>query len=63
MHRFREIAKLTKRNDLMAVGNYREAKDVNSSYERAKLVFKEKLQERGYGCWVKKPVEQDLFKK
>ena len=63
LHRFREIARLAGRSDLLRIETYRDVKYANEKYERAKIVFRERLIERGYGCWVTKPVEQELFKK
>jgi len=62
LHRFRELAKVADRTDLLRAPNYRDAKKLNEVYEAAKNVFRTQLRDRGYGYWVTKPVEQELFK-
>lgn len=40
---------------------YRETKDMATEYSAAKGVFESVMDENGYGHWVRKPLEVDLF--
>ena len=40
---------------------YNEAKDAAKDYTAAKMLVMDQFQKLGYGCWVKKPVEQNMF--
>lgn len=40
---------------------YRETKDMATEYSAAKGVFESVMDENGYGNWVRKPLEVDMF--
>lgn len=40
---------------------YRETKDMATEYSAAKGVFESVMDENGYGHWVRKPLEVDMF--
>ena len=40
---------------------YHEAKELCAEYKKAKEELVKHFNENGYGQWVKKPVEQDMF--
>ncbi|XP_023930977.1 adenosine deaminase domain-containing protein 1, partial [Lingula anatina] len=62
-HRYKEIAKMAKKHHLLKVNTYRDAKLSAQSYQQAKQVFYHYLQAGGWGSWVVKPPEQELFTK
>ena len=63
LHRFREIARMSKRFQLLEARNYHDVKIQNLPYQEAKKVFVESLENAGYGRWIEKPAEQELFAK
>ena len=40
---------------------YSEAKDAAKDYTAAKMLVMDQFKKLGYGCWVKKPIEQNMF--
>ena len=40
---------------------YCEAKDAASEYSKVKMMIMEQFLKLGFGCWVKKPIEQSMF--
>lgn len=57
---YRRICLKLKRQDLVRQ-TYFESKQNAIDYQRSKLALYTRLQELGYGTWVKKPVELEYF--
>ena len=53
--------KKLKKSDEFEGKMYNEAKDAAKDYTAAKMLVMDQFQKLGYGCWVKKPVEQNMF--
>lgn len=63
LHRFRELAKLTKQHQLYNLASYASAKKSSQKYQTAKHAFRRHCAQIGIGEWVKVPPEIDLFQK
>ncbi|XP_074848046.1 adenosine deaminase domain-containing protein 1 isoform X2 [Carettochelys insculpta] len=61
LSRFRLLAKEAKRNDLLEVSTYHEAKVKSVSYQEAKRLLKNYLEQHGYGSWILKSPRIEQF--
>ena len=60
---FLQLAELTKRDELVSTKSYKAAKEISRDFQAAKKIVYEVCEKKGYGVWMKKPVEQELFDK
>lgn len=60
---FLRLAQLAKRDDLVSAKNYKAAKEAATNFQEAKKALYQLCEKKGYGMWMKKPVEQELFDK
>ena len=58
---FRQVCELYGRQDLLDVKSYHEAKEKAEQFSIAKKHMKECFKKGGYGVWVEKPIEEELF--
>ena len=58
---FRKVCLLSKREDLMDHTVYKNAKESSEEYNVSKKKLFAELQDKGFGQWMKKPSEVDLF--
>ena len=58
---FRKVCMLSKREDLMDHTVYKNAKESSEEYNVSKKKLFAELQDKGFGQWMKKPSEVDLF--
>ncbi|ELT91961.1 hypothetical protein CAPTEDRAFT_183692 [Capitella teleta] len=58
---FKETCKHFKREDLLNASSYHDAKLKASEFQAAKKSMLKKLAASGYGSWVKKPTEEEMF--
>ena len=57
---FVKLARLCNRSELIS-GNYKETKELARDFQEAKQVLYQYCKKRGYGCWMRKPSEEELF--
>lgn len=60
---FMQLAQLTKQDKLVLARSYKVAKESASDFQEAKKVLYKLCEKKGYGMWMKKPVEQEQFDK
>ena len=59
---FLNLSKVTNRMDLQeAAMTYKDAKEKAHSFQRAKQALYQLCERKGYGMWMKKPIEQEQF--
>ncbi|XP_071795376.1 uncharacterized protein [Asterias amurensis] len=58
---FQRVAQLYGRDDLLQAKTYHDAKGMAADFETAKKYMKESFKKGGYGVWIEKPVEEELF--
>lgn len=58
---FKSLCRQLNRNDFLCAKTYYDAKQMATGYQAAKAAFFQRLAEKGYGDWVKKPLEVDYF--
>ncbi|NXK78990.1 ADAD1 protein, partial [Amazona guildingii] len=58
---FRLVAKEAKRNDLLQVATYHEAKTKSESYQEAKNLLQSYLEQHNYGSWIVKSPHIEQF--
>ncbi|XP_022099466.1 double-stranded RNA-specific editase 1-like isoform X2 [Acanthaster planci] len=58
---FQRVAGLYGRDDLLQARTYHEAKGLAVDFAAAKAYMKEAFKKGGYGVWIEKPVEEELF--
>ena len=58
---FLQLAQLAKRDELVSVKSYKAAKENARNFQEAKKVLYQLCEKKGYGMWMKKPVEQEQF--
>ena len=58
---FLQLAQLAKRDDLVSAKSYKAAKETATDFQEAKKALYQLCEKKGYGMWMKKPVEQELF--
>ena len=63
LHRFRDLAKMSKRARLTKIELYKDAKLEAKDYTTAKKAFVNNLQNNGFGGWVVNPPEIGAFVK
>lgn len=63
LHRFYEMARLTKQMNLLHTKNYLMAKMMAKDYQKAKKAFRDHCYQIKIGHWVRKPPEVDGFVK
>lgn len=63
LHRFYEMARLTKQMQLLHTKNYLMAKMMAKDYQQAKKAFRDHCYQIKIGHWVRKPPEVDGFVK
>ena len=57
---FLSLSKMSNRTDLQAK-MYKDAKEAAEGFQRAKRALYQLCEKKGYGMWMKKPVEQEQF--
>lgn len=60
---FLQLAQLTKRDKLVSAKSYKVAKELAGDFQEAKKELYKLCERKGYGMWMKKPVEQEQFDK
>ena len=60
---FLQLAQLVKRDDLVSAKSYKVAKQASKDFQEAKNNLFKLCDKKGYGMWMKKPVEQEQFDK
>lgn len=63
LHRFKELAKVTKMYQLLNFASYAAAKQCCRPYQTAKHAFRQHCAQIGIGEWIKVPSEIDRFQK
>lgn len=63
LHRFKELAKVTKMYQLLNFASYAAAKQSCRPYQTAKHAFRQHCAQIGIGEWIKVPSEIDRFQK
>ncbi|XP_067684217.1 adenosine deaminase domain-containing protein 1-like isoform X2 [Haliotis asinina] len=63
MARFRELAKVSQKSQLLKISTFREAKQKAIEYQVSKRAMCEHCVQAGIGCWVAKPAEIEYFSK
>ena len=63
LHRFKELAKVTKMYQLLNFASYAAAKQCCRPYQKAKHAFRQHCAQIGIGEWIKVPSEIDRFQK
>ena len=58
---FHKVCMLSKCEDLMDHTVYRSAKECSEEYNASKKKLFAEFQDKGFGQWMKKPLEVDLF--
>ena len=58
---FLSLCKMTNRTDLLSVCTYQEAKLKATTFQEAKSLLYKLCEKKGYGMWMKKPPEQEMF--
>lgn len=58
---FLSLCRITNRTDLPSTKTYRETKELSTEFQRAKRSLYKLCENKGYGVWMKKPVEQEQF--
>lgn len=58
---FKTACKAFQRADLLGCASYKEAKEIAKDFQTAKKLMKDKFEARGYGTWLSKPMEEDMF--
>lgn len=58
---FVRLAQVCNRGELLSAGSYKETKELASAFQKAKQMLYRHCMERGYGSWMRKPVEQEQF--
>ena len=58
---FQRVAQLYGRDDLLQANTYHGAKAMAVEFEAAKKYMKESFKKGGYGVWIEKPIEEELF--
>uniref|UniRef100_A0A8C4X5M6 Adenosine deaminase RNA specific n=1 Tax=Erpetoichthys calabaricus TaxID=27687 RepID=A0A8C4X5M6_ERPCA len=58
---FQEMCKKMKRQDLLALPSYADAKMAANTFQKAKSHFFSALEQMSYGNWIRKPLEEKSF--
>ena len=58
---FIKLSKVSNRFDLLTTKSYRETKELAGPFQKAKEVLYEYCRSKGYGAWMRKPVEEKEF--
>lgn len=58
---FHKACEAFQRNDLLLCSTYKEAKENSKDFQAAKQLMKTKFKALGYGTWLTKPVEEEMF--
>ena len=58
---FVQVAMVCNRQELVQTDNYKKAKELARGFQQAKEVFFKFCEKKGYGQWMKKPEEEELF--
>lgn len=61
---FAEFVKLSRacnREELLSAKSYREAKELAGDFQQAKQLLYQHCEKKGYGRWMRKPVEEEQF--
>lgn len=58
---FKTACEAFQRSDLLKCTSYKEAKENAKDFQTAKMLMKEKFRACGYGSWLSKPVEEEMF--
>ena len=58
---FISLCEAAGRTEIIAGKSYKAAKEMAVAYEAAKRVLYELCERKGYGTWMRKPVEQEMF--
>ena len=58
---FQSLCTATKRGDLLDLSQYLDAKQASTAYQAAKERLFEESAQRGYGQWMRKPAEVNMF--
>ncbi|XP_021252846.1 adenosine deaminase domain-containing protein 1 isoform X1 [Numida meleagris] len=61
LSRFKRLAERAKRNDLLQVATYHEAKVKSNLYQEAKKLLRSYLEQHGYGSWIVKSPHIEQF--
>lgn len=60
-NQFKELCVKLGREDLQSIKKYGEAKKAAADFVAAKTAMINKFKQCGYGPWVSKPVEEEMF--
>ena len=58
---FLSLSQMKGRSDLLAANTYKEAKEMSVHFQQAKQSLYKLCEMKGYGSWMKKPLEQEQF--
>nr|QOJ54019.1 double-stranded RNA adenosine deaminase [Perionyx excavatus] len=58
---FKTVCTAFQRSDLQSFNSYKEAKESANDFQMAKKLMKDKFKACGYGTWLSKPVEEEMF--
>lgn len=58
---FVRLAQVCSRDELLSVRSYMEAKKLAEGFQEAKQLLYRYCEEKGYGSWMRKPVEEEQF--
>lgn len=58
---FVSLCKMKNRTDLLENKSYKDAKELATSFQQAKQSLYQLCEKKGYGRWMRKPVEQEQF--
>lgn len=59
---FVKLVHLCNRGELLS-GSYKETKELAGDFQEAKQVLYQYCRKKGYGCWMRKPIEEEQFGK
>ncbi len=58
---FLHLCKVANRTELLSARTYRDTKELSTDFQRAKRSMYKVCENKGYGVWMKKPLEQEQF--
>ncbi|KAK6191906.1 hypothetical protein SNE40_003482 [Patella caerulea] len=58
---FQSVCHKFGRTDLLAAKSYNDAKKMSKDFQNAKSIMLKRLKDNGFGIWVSKPVEEEMF--